>query len=83
LCGAISFCRVLDFGSNEKLHGSYFLHSINFDFGVFAVVARRANGEKCRETLYTWWHLILYWVYTPNSRVNDNKSLRSDRFSCF
>jgi hypothetical protein len=48
LCGAISFCRVLDFGSNEKLHGSYFLHSINFDFGVFAVVGGRMvkNAEK-------------------------------------
>ena len=27
--------------------------------------------------------ILFYIGYTPNLRVNDNESLRGDRFSCF
>lgn len=91
MCGATSFCHVLDFGSNEKRHGSKCLHSIRFGFGVFF--------GSWRNNTCIHGGVLFYIGYTPslrvndndkkkrkkknNENVNDNESLRGGRFSCF
>lgn len=64
----------------------FFLFSGSWTSNTCSSSRRRAKGGgmvKIAEKHCIHGGVLFYIGYTPNLRVNDNESLRGDRFSCF